>query len=126
VSSASLLSIARNNGTSTFTGSGTTASPFTRSASVALDDADGLIRYSWTANGSATVTATFGFTDNSGDDAYAGQVNKNGVRVGAAIYSGMATRTFSVVSGDVITISVDTGPGAFYQLSFYNVSVSAA
>jgi hypothetical protein len=84
------------------------------------------MHYSWTANGSATATVTFGFRDGSGDDAYEGQVNKNGVRVGAKNFSGMATRTFSVVSGDVITISVDTFVGAFYMLSFYNVSVSVA
>jgi hypothetical protein len=121
VSSASLLSIARNNGTSTFTGAGTTASPFTRSTGVDWDATDGLSRYSWTANGSATVTVTFGFTDNSGDG-NCGQVNKNGTRVNNQNCGGIATRTFSVVSGDVITISAD----GVFVMYFYDVSVSAA
>ncbi len=123
---AALLSIARNNGTSTFTGSGTTASPFTRATSLALDAADGLSRYSWTASASATVTLVFNYTDgDSAGEAY--QINRT--RSGATAtqhtgYDGTAiTQTVSVISGDVISFS-STGYAAT-QL-FSNVSVSAA
>ena len=123
---AALLSIARNNGTSTFTGSGTAGSPFTRATSLALDASDGLSRYSWTASGSATVTLVFNYTDGDGaGESY--QINRTRSGTPTTIHSGTdgtaITRTVSVISGDVITFS-STGyaPSQF----FANVSVSAA
>jgi hypothetical protein len=126
VASASLLSITRDNGTSTFTGSGTAGSPFTRATSLALDAADGLSRYSWTASGSATVTLVFNYTD--GDSA-GEQYRITRTRSGSTtdIHSGTdgtaITQTVSVVSGDVIRI---TSTGYAATQFFANVSVSAA
>jgi hypothetical protein len=85
------------------------------------DNADGLSRYSWTATGSATVTVRYNFTEGSGDG-FCSRVLKNGTRINPDNCGGTATRTFAVVSGDVITIGVDITPSQ----SFSNVSVSAA
>jgi hypothetical protein len=123
---AALLSITRDNGTSTFTGSGTTGSPFTRATSLALDAADGLSRYSWTASGSATVTLVFNYTDGDGAGE---QYRITRTRSGSTtdIHSGTdgtaITQTVSVVSGDVIRI---TSTGYAATQFFANVSVSAA
>jgi len=122
--SAALLSIARSNGSSTFTGSGTTASPFTRSAGYNFDDADGLTRYSWTASGSGTISVTLSYSDDDGGG-YTARIYKNGTQVGANISSGTVTRTFSVVSSDVVTIGVGGSPPPATQY-FSGVSVSAA
>jgi hypothetical protein len=120
--SAALLTIARNNGTSTFTGSGTTASPFFRATATEWTNADGLSRYSWTASGAATVTVAFNFSDDQ-SEGYQAYVRKNGATVGSSVNSGPATRTFTVVSGDVITVGADNAGFGQY---FDNVSVSAA
>jgi hypothetical protein len=121
VAAASLLSIARNNGTSTFTGSGTTGSPFTRATGYLDNDTDGISRYSWTAGGTATVTVKFDFSDDDGADDSA-LIKKNGTTVHAVSTATNITRTVSVVSGDVITI-IGVMDGSQY---FANVSVSAA
>jgi hypothetical protein len=126
VASASLLSITRNNGTSTFTGAGTTASPFTRAASIALDAADGLSRYSWTANASATVTLVFSYRDDdSAGESYQIQRTRSGSTT--TIHAGTdgtgISQVVSVISGDVIRFSSSGYPPAQF---FSNVSVSAA
>lgn len=124
VASGALLSISRNNGTSTFTGSGTTASPYTRAAGSNFDDTDGLSHYSWTASGSATVSMTLSYSDDD-EGGYTARIYKNGTQVGANISSGTVTRTFSVASGDVVTVGV---PGSWPEATQYfsGVSVSAA
>jgi hypothetical protein len=122
VAAGSLLTIARNNGTSTFTGSGTTASPFTRATGVNHDEADGLSRYSWTASGTATVTVRYDFSDDDGSDDPS-YIKKNGTTVHTVMSAQSIVRTVSVVSGDVITIGVQQTDGSQY---FSNVSVSAA
>jgi hypothetical protein len=117
-----LISIARSNGGYSFDGSGTTARPFSRAASVEWINADGLGNYSWTANGAATVTVTLRSSDPN-SDGYSSYVNKNGTTVGVGIYNNSGTRTFTVVAGDVITITADNaGFGVYHS----NVSVSAA
>lgn len=117
-----LLSITRDNGTSTFTGAGTTASPYTRATGIYLEEVDGLSRYSWTASGTATVTVRFDFSDDDGTDDSA-TIKKNGAII-HYVFSGVNnTRTVSVVAGDVITISSTYTPDSQY---FANVSVSAA
>jgi hypothetical protein len=123
-SGGSLLSIARNNGTSTFSGSGTTASPYTRSTGLNLDATDGLSHYTWTASGSATASVTFNYSDDDGSG-FTARIYKNGSQVGANISDGTVTRTFSVVSGDAITIGVPGSPPSATQY-FSGVSVSAA
>jgi len=124
VTSSAGLTIARNNGSSTFTGAGTTASPYVRATGRNFDDADGLSHYSWTASGSLTVSITLSYSDDDGGG-YTARIYKNGTQVGANIASGTVTRSFSVVSGDVITIGV---PGGWPEATQYfeNVSVSAA
>jgi hypothetical protein len=122
VAAGALLTIARNNGVSSFTGSGTTGSPFFRATAVEWTNADGLSRYSWTASGAATVTVSFNFNDDQ-SEGYQAYVKKGSTTMGSSISSGSATRTFTVVSGDVITITADNaGTGQYFD----NVSVSAA
>jgi hypothetical protein len=123
---AALLSITRDNGTSTFTGSGTTGSPFTRATSVALDAADGLSHYSWTASASATVTLVFNYTD--GDSAgESWQIQRTRSGSTTTILSGTdgtgITQTVSVISGDVVRF---TSSGYAAVQFFSNVSISAA
>jgi len=117
----SLLTIARNNGSSTFTGLGTTASPFTRATGRYDNEADGISHYSWTASASATVTVRFDFNDDDGADDNA-MIKKNGTTVHSLYSNTNWIRTVSVVSGDVITI-IGVMDGSQY---FANVSVSAA
>ena len=118
------LAISRNNGSSTFSGSGTTASPYTRAAGSNFDDADGLSHYSWTVTGSGTLSMTLSYSDDDGGG-YTARIYKNGTQVGANISSGTVTRTFSVASSDVITVGVPGSPPSATQY-FENVSVSAA
>jgi hypothetical protein len=122
--SASLLTIARNNGTSTFSGSGTTASPFTRAAGLYINETDGLSHYSWTASGTATVTMTFAYSDDSGTGQQR-SINRTRGGTTTAVSTGLnaSAVTVSVVSGDVITI---TATGDQSQQYFDTVSVSAA
>jgi hypothetical protein len=120
-SGGSLLAIARNNGTSTFTGGGTTASPFARVAGVYLDAADGLSHYTWTASGSATVSLTWTHTDDDGNGNFS-IIKKNATIVHTGLANATFTRTVSVVSGDVVTFTANE---LLYQL-FSNVSVSAS
>jgi hypothetical protein len=122
---ASLISITRANGTSTFTGSGTTGSPFTRVEGFTLSQGDGLQNYSWTASATATVSFSFQYSDDDSSGAswsitrtrsgntttqLTGQNNPSGV-------------TVSVISGDVLRITANGDPSVQY---FANVSVSAA
>jgi hypothetical protein len=125
VAAASLLTIARDNGTSTFTGSGTTGSPFTRAAGHFLGAADGLSHYSWTAGASATVTVAFDYIDDDGNgENYQIRRTRSGSTSDLNGGSGTSiTRTVSVISGDVITISSTGNPATQY---FNSVSVSAA
>jgi hypothetical protein len=120
VVAAANLTIARNNGTSNFTGSGTSASPFARAAGYNFDDANGLMRYSWTANATVTVTITLSYSDDDGGG-YTARIYRNGTQQGANIASGTVTRSFSAVSGDVITIGV---PGSWPEATQYFESVS--
>jgi hypothetical protein len=119
---APVLSIFRDNGTSTFSAQ----SPFTRAASVAIGDADGLSHYSWTANASVTVTVVFTYRD---DDSAGENWQIFRTRGGSTteIYRGTdgtaITSALSVISGDVIRISSTGYPPAQF---FSNVSVSAS
>ena len=119
--SGSLIAIARDNGTSTFTGSGTSVSPFARQPAVYLNAADGLSHYTWTANGTATVTLGWTHTDDDGNGNFS-IIKKNGSIVYTNLANGTFTRTVSVVSGDVITFTANE---MVYQM-FSNVTVSAA
>jgi hypothetical protein len=118
---APLLSITRDNGTSTFSAQ----SPFTRAASVAIGASDGLSHYSWTANASATVTLVFTYRDDdSAGEEYQIFRTRSGSTTEIRGTDGTAiTRTVSVISGDVIRISSTGYPPAQF---FSNVSVSAA
>jgi hypothetical protein len=117
----SLIAIARDNGTSSFSGGGTTASPFSRVAGSYLDAADGLSHYTWTASGTATVTLGWTHTDDDGNGNFS-IIKKNGSIAITGLANGTFTRTLSVVSGDVITFTANY---LVYQM-FSNVSVSAA
>ena len=121
-----LLTIARDNGSSTFTGSGTVGSPFTRAAGHNLGDTDGLSHYTWTVSASATVTLVFNYTDgdSAGEQYYINRTRSGSTVTQAQGTDGTAiTVNVSVISGDVISFSSSGYPPA--QL-FSNVSVSAA
>jgi hypothetical protein len=127
--SSSKLTVARGSGgASTFTGAGTSASPFIRAARVRNDNADGLMAsgggitsgtYTFTATacGTAYVTCTYYDDNNDGNSGY---IRKNGVQQGAYIPDSttVTARSFSIASGDVITFWSDN-----YFTSFENVSV---
>jgi hypothetical protein len=132
--SASKLTIARSNGTSTFTGAGTAASPFSRATRVKNNAADTVMAngyylagtgytggYTWTASASGTVYVTFTFYDDNLDGA-TGWPRKNGTKQGTDVGDGqtLTARAISVVSGDVITLFSDS-----ILASFSNVSVWA-
>jgi len=121
ISAGSLLTIARDNGISSFSGSGTTASPFSRVAGTNLDAADGLSHYTWTASGTATVTLGWTHTDDDGNGNFS-IIKKNGSIAITGLANGTFSRTVSVVSGDVITFTANY---LVYQV-FSNVTVSAA
>ena len=117
----SKIAIARNNGTSTFTGSGTSASPYTRSAGVYLSDTDGLSRYTWTANASGTAYFTFTYSDDS-DSGGLAIIKKNGTAVVSNL-TGASNYSVSIASGDALTISAS---GDASQQYFASVSVYAS
>jgi hypothetical protein len=125
---ASKLTVARGfGGTSTFTGSGTSASPYFRAARVSNSTADGLMyngngssgAYTFTATASGTAYVSCTYYDDVNDN-NSGYIRKNGVQQGAYITDSttVTARSFSVVSGDVITFWSDN-----YGTSFANVSV---
>jgi hypothetical protein len=124
VAAASLLTIARDNGTSTFSVDGNT---FTRAAGWHLTQADGLSHYSWIASATATVTFSFNYSDDdSGGQNWSitrtrsGSTTTQATGVSSGHASGVAV---SVISGDVLRI---TASGDQSQQYFSNVSVSAA
>jgi hypothetical protein len=120
-SAGSLLTITRDNGSSTFTGSGTAASPFVRATGFLDNDTDGISHYSWTVSATATVTVSYYFNDDDGGDD-AARIRKNGTIVHYTTSDQTITRTVSVVSGDIITI-IGVMDGSQY---FANVSVYAS
>jgi hypothetical protein len=126
VPASSKIVIARGSGgASTFTGAGTSASPYTRATRVRNDNADGLQNtagnYTWTAVASGTVYITLTFYDDNNNGA-SGYTRKNGTAQVSYIADGatITARAISVVSGDVITIWSD-----YVTTSFANVSVWA-
>jgi len=130
--SSSKLTVARGSGgASTFSGAGTSASPFTRVARIRNDNADGLMAsgngitsgtYTFTVTASGTAYVTCTFYDDDLNNAV-GFIRKNGTQQGAYIAdpgSGgtVTARSIAVVSGDVIAFNSD-----YYTTSFSNVSV---
>jgi len=86
-----------------------------------LDAADGLSHYTWTASGSATVTLTWTHSDDDSNGNYS-IIKKNGTIVYTGLNNATFTRTVSVVSGDVVTITANYLPTQYVS----SVSVSAA
>jgi hypothetical protein len=122
--SSALLTMTRSNNGGVITGWTISGNTFTRADPFAIDDANGLAYYTWTAGGSATVTVSFQYSD----DSESGQSNSiNRTRSGSTTSSTSSSNvtgfTVSVISGDVITI---TATGDQSQQFFTNVSVSAA
>jgi len=122
----SLLTITRDNGTSTFTVSGNGGNTFTRASGVEIGQLDGLSHYYWTAIGTATVTLSFNYSD----DDYSGQsysIIRTRSGSPSTIHTGTSanaiTKTVSVISGDVVRITAGGDQSLQY---FDNVSVSAA
>jgi hypothetical protein len=132
----SKLTAARRNGSpSTFTGSGTAASPFTRAARVLNSNADGLSSasngsasgvssgaYAFTATASGTAYVTFTFYDDD-NDGWTGAVLKNGAGQGSSLSDGQSAtaRSFSVSAGDVITFYSGNANNSFANVSVWVV-----
>ena len=127
---ASKLSIARASGASTFTGIGTAASPFARTARVLNTNADGLMAansvppkgYTFTVLAAGTFYATGRYYDDIYDN-NSGYIRKNGVQqVGTFDDSrpsgGEINRSFAVAVGDVVTFFGDN-----YNTSYENIRV---
>ena len=118
----SKLTVTRSGGSSTFTGSGTAASPFTRATRILNNAADNLTTYTFTAtaSGTAYVTVTF-FDDNN--DGNSGFILKNGAGQGSYLSDGttVTARSFSVSAGDLITFSSDSSITSFSNVSVWAV-----
>jgi hypothetical protein len=141
VAAGSLLTIARDNasGVSTFSGSGTTALPFTRATGQYIETTDGLSHYSWTVTSPCTVSVSWNFLDES-DNGYGSSITKNGTRQVIGTNSNQSTTvaglyrtqnnitgSFSATTGDVLRFTAEyTGAGADNTQYFSNVSISAA
>lgn len=141
VAAGSLLTIARDNasGVSTFSGSGTTALPFTRATGQYIETTDGLSHYSWTVTSPCTVSVSWNFLDES-DNGYGSSITKNGTRQVIGTNSNQSTTvaglyrtqnnitgSFSATTGDVLRFTAEyTGAGANNTQYFSNVSISAA
>jgi hypothetical protein len=127
------LTIARANGTSTFTGSGTSADPYVRAATVNGQSSDALCtvaglgtgagaNYTFTATASGTATVAVNFNDVDDNANYAGVYKTNAVQGGtfSSNTNQQFTRTFSIAAGDVIAFRIEN-----ILSTFSNVSVSA-
>lgn len=135
IPSSSKLTCTRRIGSpSTFSGDGTSASPFTRAARVSNTNSDGLAS---AANGSTTgmSTGAYAFTAVASGTAYvtvtfydddlnsnAANILKNGVSQGGSLSDGqtVTARSIAVSAGDVITFYANSS-----LTSFSNVSVWA-
>lgn len=122
---APVLAISRDNGSSTFSGSGTTGSPYTRELGTEIGTLDGLSHYYWTANATATVSFSFQYSD---DDSSGQSWSITRTRSGSTTtqltgQNNPSGVTVSVVSGDVLRITAGGDQSLQY---FANVSVSAA
>jgi hypothetical protein len=131
---ASKLTVTRRNGSpSSFTGAGTSASPFVRASRVLNSNADGLgsaangtasgvpsgaYAFTAVASGTAYVTVTF-YDDNS--DSNIGEIKKNGSTQGAGLSDGQTAtaRAITITSGDVITFYSGSSITSFSNVSVY-------
>lgn len=128
VVASSKLVIARNNGsTSSFSGIGTSATPFARATGYYYDDAEGMLHYTFTLTASGTVYMTC----NCGDETDTGQTfsyKKNGTAFATSQNGGSTGFSGSVagVSGDVFTIVPNASSGNWGSQMIDTVSVYAA
>jgi len=124
--SASKITISRTNGTSTFTGAGTAASPYVRATEVPDSNADSLRYYRWTASASCTVSYTITGIDAGLNGEYL-SVRKNGTQVSQLDYNGYdgsgisRSGSLSLASGDVLSFIP-----SYSSSAFKNVSVSGS
>jgi hypothetical protein len=120
--SSSKITVARTGGSSTFSGSGTAASPYVRADRILNNAANNLTTYTFTAvaSGTAYVTVTF-FDDNN--DGNSGYIMKNGVAQGGYISDGVTVtaRSFSILSGDTITFTSNSTLTSFSNVSVYAI-----
>jgi hypothetical protein len=131
---ASKLTVTRRNGSpSSFTGAGTSASPFVRASRVLNSNADGLASaangsatgvasgaYAFTAVASGTAYVTVTFYDDA-SDSNIGAILKNGAGQGASLSDGQTAtaRAITVASGDVITFYSNSQNTSFSSVSVY-------
>jgi len=111
------IAISRDNGsTSSFSGNGTSATPYARAAAFYWDDANGMSHYAFTLTAAGTVFISF----NCGDETDSNQtftVRKNGSTVatssgggGTLTYSGAGTTNdaYTIVASNVGSQAIDT------------------
>ena len=122
--SASRINISRTNGTSTFSGAGTSASPYVRATEVLCSNTDGIQYYRWTASASCTVSYTITGIDYSLNGEIL-HVRRNGVQVSTLDYGGYngagiaRSGTATLASGDVLSFAQDWTSSAFKNVSIY-------
>jgi hypothetical protein len=120
------IAITKTSGTSTFTGSGTSASPYSYTANAAVDDAtNGMALYKFTATAACTAT----FTHNSFDDSGNGyriivykQTNSGSTVAEYGRYDVAAAGVISIAmaSGNIVTFNAeDASWVGFVSLSVY-------
>jgi len=118
----SIITISRDNGSSTFTGSGTSASPYARATKIARNNVDGLDHYSFTVSSSGTFYFSLWYDDvtlnNSSYYIKVGGTTRASGGTGGG-NTGPYTGSFAVTAGNVITITSDYTTDAFSNLSFY-------
>jgi len=123
--SASKIAISRTNGTSTFSGAGTSGSPYVRATEVLASNADAITYYRFTASASCTVSFTITGID-AGLNGEVLSVRKNGTQVSTLDYNGYdgagiaRSGSVSLASGDVLSFVP-----SYSSSAFKNVSVSA-
>jgi hypothetical protein len=122
--SASKITISRTNGSSTFSGAGTSGSPYVRATEVLASNADAITYYRFTASASCTVSYTITGIDYSLNGEVL-SVRKNGAQVSTLDYSGYdgagiaRSGSVSLVSGDVLSFVQGWMQSAFKNVSIY-------
>lgn len=122
--SASKITISRTNGTSTFSGAGTSGSPYVRATEVLCSNTDGIQYYRWTASASCTVSFTITGIDYSLNGEVL-SVRKNGTQVSTLDYSGYdgagiaRSGTATLANGDVLSFVQSWTQSGFKNVSIY-------
>jgi len=121
------LAIARNNGsTASFSGTGVSGAPYTRSAGYYYDDAEGVSHYTFTLNASGTVYMSCNCADET-DSGQTFSFRKNGTAFATSGNGGQSSFSANTTgsSGDVFKITANSASGSWSQQLIDIVSIYA-